>query len=308
MREAKTIRERIEELKGQRNALILAHNYQLPEVQDAADFCGDSLDLSRKAASARAEVIVFCGVHFMAETASILCPDKLVLMPDPNSGCPMADMITAQQLARLKGEHPDAAVVCYVNSPAEVKAESDLCCTSANSCEIVESIEPGRPVIFVPDKYLGDYTARRTGRELILWEGYCPTHVAITPEHVEAARAKHPEAVLIAHPECLPEVAGMADAVLSTSGMVRFARETGAREVIVATEIGLLHRLRKENPDKEFIPAYAGASCPNMKLTTLEKILWSLEELRHEVQVAPEVRERARGAIDAMVAAGARSD
>ena len=298
------ITARIEELKKRRNAMILAHNYQLPEVQDIADVCGDSLGLSRQAAAAQAEVIVFCGVYFMAETASILCPDKLVLIPDPNSGCPMADMITADQLRKLKARHPDAVTVCYVNSTAAVKAESDLCCTSANATEIVQAIEPGRPVIFVPDKYLGSYAARQTGRRLILWEGYCPTHAAITQEHVEAARAEHPDAAVMVHPECLPAVCEGAAAVLSTSGMVRFAHETDAPEVIVGTEIGLLHRLKKESPDKEFIPASPAASCSNMKLTTLDKILWSLEDMRHEVRVDEQTRARAIGALDAMVAAG----
>ncbi len=298
-----SIQGRIEELKARRGALILAHNYQLPEVQDIADFVGDSLGLSRKAAAAEAEVIVFCGVDFMAETAAILCPDKTVLMPDPNCNCPMANMVTPAGLLALKAEHPGAVVVSYVNTTVEVKAESDLCCTSANAAEIIESIDPDRPIIFVPDKYLGAYAGRQAGRELILWEGYCPTHVAITPEHVAAARRQHPGAVVTAHPECLPGVTEMAEAVRSTSGMVRFARETDAGEVIVATEIGLLYRLRKENPDKTFIPASPAASCKNMKRNTAEKILWCLEDMRYEMRVDPEVRERARGAIDAMVAA-----
>lgn len=296
--------KRIEELKARRRAVILAHNYQLPEVQDIADFLGDSLGLSRKAAQADAQVIVFCGVHFMAETASILCPDKTVLMPDPRSDCPMARMITAGELRALKLRHPGGVVVCYVNSTAEVKAESDLCCTSANAVEVVGAIEPGKPVIFVPDKYLGAYAAARAGRELILWEGYCPIHACILPEDVERARAEHPGAVVMVHPECLPEVSARADVVESTSGMCRFARQTDARQIVVGTEVGLLYRLRKENPEKVFYPLSEAAICPNMKRNTLEKVLWSLEEMRHEVRVPEEVRGRARRAIEAMVAAG----
>ena len=299
-----TLRGKIQDLKARRNAVILAHNYQVPEVQEIADFRGDSLELSRKAAATDAEVIVFCGVQFMAETASILSPDKMVLMPEPEAGCPMADMIDAGQLRQMRTVHPGAAVVCYVNSSAEVKAESDMCCTSANACEIVSSIEPDRPIIFVPDKYLGAYAATRTGRDLILWQGYCPIHVVITPERVETAKAEHPGALLIVHPECVPPVTRMADAVLSTSGMCRFARESDAREFIVGTEVGLLYRLRKENPEKSFVPASEAAACPNMKRNTLEKVLWSLEDLKHEVRVSEDIRSRACRALDAMVAPG----
>jgi len=295
---------KIRELAAERKAVILAHNYQLPAVQEVADFSGDSLELSRKAADADAEVIVFCGVQFMAETASILCPDKTVLLPEPEAGCPMADMITAEQLRDLKARNPEAVVVCYVNSTAEVKAESDLCCTSANACEVIGSVEPDRPIIFVPDKYLGMYAAAQTGRDLILWQGYCPIHVAITPGRVQRAKAEHPGAVLMVHPECIPPVTRMADAVRSTSGMCRFARDSDARQFIVGTEIGLLYRLRKENPEKEFFPASEAAVCPNMKRNTLEKVLWCLEDLRHEVRVSEDVRTRARRALDAMVGAG----
>ena len=296
--------DRIDELKARRNAVILAHNYQIGPVQDMADFLGDSLGLSRKAAETDADVIVFCGVHFMAETASILCPDKTVLIPDPMSGCPMANMISAEQLRALKQEHSDAVVVCYVNSTAEVKAECDLCCTSANAAAVVNSIAPGRPVIFVPDKYLGAYTAAQRGRDMILWEGYCPTHVCITPEDVERARAARPDAAVMVHPECLLEVSRLADAVESTSGMCRFARETDAKEIVLGTEIGMLHRLRKENPDKVFYPLSEAAVCPNMKKNTVEKVLWSLEEMQHEVRVPEETRVRALRAIEAMVATG----
>jgi len=305
MSPARPIVERIRELKARRNAVILVHNYQRPELQDIADFLGDSLGLSRRAAETDADVIVFCGVHFMAETASILCPDKAVLMPDPASDCPMARMITAGELRALKQGYPDAAVVCYVNSTAEVKAESDLCCTSANAAEVLSSIEPDRPVIFVPDKYLGAHAAAQTGRDLILWEGYCPVHACITPQDIDRARAEHPHAAVIVHPECLPEVSAKADAVESTSGMCRYAREADARELVVGTEVGLLYRLRKENPQKAFYPASRAAVCPNMKRNTLEKVLWSLEDLRHEIRVPDDVRTAARRAIEAMVATGA---
>ncbi len=268
MSTAPSVQERIADLKVRRNAVILAHNYQLPQVQDIADFRGDSLGLSRKAAGVGADVIVFCGVRFMAETASILSPDKTVLMPDERAGCPMADMIDVAQLAELKRRHPEAVVVCYVNSTAEVKAASDLCCTSANACEVVSSVEPGREIIFVPDKYLGAYVAAQIGRDLILWDGYCASHVAIRPEHIEKARTECPQAAVMVHPECTPDVTRMADAVLSTSGMLRFARESRARDIIVGTEVGLLYRLRRENPDKRFLPAFEGAVCRTMKLTT----------------------------------------
>jgi quinolinate synthase len=300
----KSILERIGQWKQKRDAVLLAHNYQRPEVQEAADFLGDSLGLSREAARTDAEMIVFCGVHFMAETAAILSPNKTVLIPDENSGCPMANMISAEKLRELKAEHPDAAVVCYVNSTAEVKAESDMCCTSANAIEIVNSIQPDRPVIFVPDKFLGSWTAEKTGRDLILWEGYCPTHASITPTDVEKAREKHPGAVVMVHPECLPEVSRMADVVESTSGMCRFAAESDADEIIVGTEKGLIHRLRRENPGKTFHPISPAAVCPNMKLHTLEKVLWSLQERETVVSVPEETAERARQAIDAMVSVG----
>ena len=302
--EITTMQEEIRALAAERDAVILAHNYQVPEVQDVADFVGDSLGLSREAAATDAEAIAFCGVHFMAETAAILCPDKTVLIPDPESACPMADMIDADQLRALKAEHPRAVVVCYVNSSAEVKAESDLCCTSANAPAVVGSIEAGREIIFVPDKFLGSWTAARTGRKLILWQGYCPTHACITPGDIERVRRAHPQALVMVHPECLAEVVQMADAVESTSGMCRFARQSNAREFVVGTEVGILHRLRKENPHKAFYPASDAALCPNMKRNTLEKVLWALEEMQHEVKVRPDVADRARRAIEAMVASG----
>jgi quinolinate synthase len=292
---------RIRELKKKRNAVILAHNYQLPEVQDIADYRGDSLELSRIAASTNAKVIVFCGVHFMAETASILCPQKTILLPDKEAGCPLATMITAGQLAGLKRRYPEAVVVGYVNTSAEVKSLLDVCCTSTNAVAVVNSLKDKKEIIFVPDKYLADYVARKTGRKLISWDGFCPTHVKILPEDIAREKKFHPGAEVLAHPECLPEVVAMADAVLSTSGMSRYAKESKAREFIVGTEVGIIHRLKQDLPDKEFYPASERAVCPNMKRTTQEKVLWSLETMREEVKVGDEMRRRARKAIDRML-------
>ena len=296
--------ERIERLKKQRNAIILAHNYQLGEVQDIADFVGDSLELSQKAAQTDAEVIVFCGVHFMAETASILCPDKIVVLPDMHAGCPMADMITAEGLRQKKKEHPGAAVVCYINSSAEVKAEADVCCTSANAVRIVDKLPGGTEILFVPDQYLGHYISAKTGREMILWPGFCPTHARIKSQDIIRLRQEHPQAKVVVHPECRPDVIALADEVLSTGGICRFASRTEVPEVIVGTEIGIIHRLRKENPDKRFIPASEQAVCPRMKLITLENVLWTLEEMAPEVKVPDEIRIRAKAAVDKMLEVG----
>lgn len=292
---------RIEELKKKKKAIILAHNYQLGEVQDIADFVGDSLGLSQEAAKTNAEIIVFCGVHFMAETAAILCPEKTVLMPDTEAGCPMADMIDAEKLRALKEKHPDAVVVCYVNTTAEVKAESDICCTSANAVKVVESIPKDREIIFVPDKYLGQYVSKITGREFILWRGFCPTHVKILAEDIKQCKKEHPDAEVIVHPECTPEVIALADRVLGTTGICKAVRELKAREFIIGTEIGILHRLRKENPDKIFYPPSDRAICPNMKKTTLEKVLWSLEDMKEEIKVPDDVRARALKAVERMI-------
>jgi quinolinate synthase len=294
------IEKKIKELKKKRNAIILAHNYQLPEVQDVADFRGDSLELSRIAAKTDARVIVFCGVHFMAETASILCPDKKVIMPDVLSGCPMANMITAEDLRRLKREYPKAIVVGYVNTSAQVKAELDICCTSTNALKVVNSIKE-KEIIFVPDKYLADFVSRRTGKKLISWNGLCPTHVKILPEDIQREKKFHPKAKVMVHPECLSGVIDLADVLLSTSQMCKFAGETEAKEIIVGTEVGLIYRLKKDNPTKEFYPASEAAVCPNMKRTTQEKILWALEELKEEVRVPDEIRQRSKKAIDRML-------
>jgi len=295
------LEKKIRELKKKRDAVILAHNYQLPEVQDVADFHGDSLELSRKAAKTDAKIIVFCGVYFMAETASIICPEKLIIMPDILAGCPMANMIKASDVRELRQKHPEAAVVGYVNTPAEVKAELDVCCTSTNAVAVVNSLKDKKEVIFIPDKYLADYVSRRTGRKLITWKGFCPTHVRILTEDIKREKKFHPKAKVLAHPECLPAVVDMADEVLSTSQMCKFAKETSAKEMIVATEVGLVYRLKKDNPDKEFYPASEAAVCPNMKRTTQEKVLWALEELKEEVKVPDHIRIRAKQAIDKML-------
>jgi quinolinate synthase len=294
---------RILDLKEKRNAIILSHNYQRAEVQDIADFVGDSLDLSQKAASANADVIVFCGVHFMAETASILCPDKVVLLPDKNAGCPMADMITTDQLRQKKKEFPGRPVVCYVNSSAEVKSECDTCCTSANAVKVTERQEASE-IIFIPDQYLGQYVASKTNKKLILWPGYCPTHMKILPEDITRLKAQYPEAKAVVHPECRPDVIAVADEALSTGGILRFARESNAPVIIIGTEIGIIHRLQKENPGKKFIAASSKAVCPNMKLTNLEKILWSLEEMSPEVKVPEGIRLKAKSAVDRMLEVG----
>jgi quinolinate synthase len=295
--------EKISDLKKRRNAVILAHNYQLGEVQDIADFVGDSLELSQNAAKTDAGVIVFCGVHFMAETASILCPEKVVLLPDMNAGCPMADMITAELLREKKKEHPQAVVVCYINSSAEVKAESDICCTSANAVGVIESLD-AQEILFVPDQYLGHYISTKTGKKMILWPGFCPTHVRIKPERIKELKREYPQAKVVVHPECTPEVIALADEVLSTSGMCRYAQRDEVREMIVGTELGIIHRLKKENPGKRFIPVSKQAICPNMKLITLEKVLWSLEEMNPEVKVPEGIRLRAKTAVDKMLKIG----
>jgi quinolinate synthase len=298
----KEIIEKILELKKKRNAVILAHNYQRPEVQDIGDFVGDSLELSRKAAEQKAaDTIVFCGVHFMAETASILSPDKVVLLPDAGAGCPMANMITAEDLVKKKKEVPGAHVVCYVNSSAAVKAESEICCTSANALEVVRSVGEGE-IIFVPDQYLGHWVSTKLCRPMILWPGYCPTHVRIQPQDILRQKEKYPDAIVLAHPECRPEVHAVADEVLSTGGMLRFARQTQAGTLIIGTETGILHRLRRENPGKVFVPASGKAICPNMKKITLEKILWCLEDMKPEIKVPQGMRIRAKLALEKMLA------
>jgi len=291
-------------LKERRNAVILAHNYQRAEVQDAADFTGDSLELARKATQVDADVIAFCGVYFMAETAAILNPGKTVLIPDETAGCPMADMITGAQLRELKAKHPGALAVCYVNSTAEVKAECDICVTSGNAERVMASLPAGREVLFVPDRHLGGHVAEKLGAKYVLWPGYCPTHARLTAVRIAAARAAHPGAPVLVHPECPKDVRDAADECLSTGGMCAYARKSAATEIVVGTETGILHRLRKENPGKRFFPVDEAMTCPNMKKTTLESLRDCLRDMSPRVTVAPDVAVRAKRAIDAMLAAG----
>ena len=292
--------QQIARLKEERRAVILAHNYQLGEVQDIADFVGDSLELSRRATEVEAEVIVFCGVMFMAETAKILNPQRTVLIPDPRAGCPLADMAPVEEVRKRKAELPGVPVVAYVNTTADVKAEVDICCTSANAVKVVNSL-PDQRVLFLPDRNLAYWVQRHTQKEIIPWDGYCPTHQRIMPQDVRRLKEQHPQAVVIVHPECTPDVIDLADEVLSTGQMVRWAREADAREVIVGTEVGLIHRLKKESTEKTFIPISMLTTCPNMKRITLEKVLWALEDTRHPVEVPEDIAGRARRAIERML-------
>ena len=295
---------RLAELKKKRNAVILAHSYQLPEIQDAADYVGDSLGLSRIAAGTDAEVILFCGVHFMAETAAILSPGKTVVVPDMNAGCPMANMVTPRQLREWRDRNPGAIVVTYVNSSAAVKALSDICCTSANAVEVVASLPREGKMLFVPDRNLGHYVMSKLGREMELWNGFCPTHERMLPEMAVEAKKKHPGALLVAHPECRPALVAMADHVASTTGIVKFCHDNPAREFIIATEIGVLHPLRKANPDKVFHPLTPIADCPNMKLNSIEKMVWALEDMEPTVSVPAEIAEKALRPIQRMLEIG----
>lgn len=294
--------EDIKRLKQERNALILAHVYQRPEVQEVADIFGDSLELSRRAAATDADVIVFCGVHFMAESAAILSPDKIVLLPEENAGCPMADMVTAEELRAKKREIPGAVVVAYVNTSAEVKAESDICCTSANAVKIVQSIPEDKPIIFIPDKNLGSYVANKTGRAMTLWEGWCNTHDWVTTEEVLKAKEEHPDALVLIHPECRPEVVALADYVSSTTGLIKYAKESDAKEFIVGTEAGIMHQLYKQCPDKDFYLATRRLVCPNMKATTLEKVKQALETMQPQITVPQDIREKALACLEKMLA------
>ena len=294
------IRTQIAKLKQEKNAVILAHNYQLPDVQDIADFTGDSLELARKGAQVEEDVIVFCGVHFMAETTAMLSPEKTVLMPDEQAGCPMADMASGEALLTLKARHPGAVVVCYVNSTAEVKALSDVCCTSSNAIAIVNRIPKNKEIIFVPDKYLGGHISRMAERDIILWDGYCPTHAKIIEDHIRLARQKYLNAPIIVHPESRKEVCLAADEVLSTGQMCAYAKTSAAETIIVGTEVGLLHRLRKENPGKTFVPLLGQAVCPNMKRNTVEKILWALQNMAPIITVPADVSAKANRAVKAM--------
>jgi len=294
--------ERIVALRKKINAIILAHNYQRPEVQDIADYTGDSLELSRKAAETDADVIVFCGVHFMAETAKILSPQKIVLLPDENAGCPMADMITPEQLAQEKRKYPEVNVICYVNSSAAIKANSDICCTSANAVQVVQAMDGIEPMLFVPDQYLGHYTMRKSGRKMNFWPGYCPTHMKIGVDDIARRKVRYPDAKVVVHPECRPDVIDAADEALSTGGIIRYARSYRGNTLIVGTETGILHRLYKENPAVEYVPVTERALCPNMKRITLEKVLWAMEELKPRIEISEDVGQPALLAVERMLA------
>ena len=294
--------KRINELRKEHKAVILAHNYVLGEVQDIADFVGDSLELSIKAAATQAPVIVFCGVSFMAETTKLLAPNSTVLLPEVSAGCPMADMASAEAVQALRKEHPDAVFVAYVNTTAAVKAEVDICCTSANAEKIVSSIPEDKEIVFLPDQNLGGNVMKKLNREMILFPGYCPTHHRVTPEQLDAIRQQYPDAPIMVHPECPVEVTAKADAALSTGGMLKFVKESPAKQIIVGTESGIIHRLRKENPDKEFIALAPAPRCMNMKKITLESVLKSLEEMQTPVELPQTMIQRAKLPIERMLA------
>lgn len=291
---------RIKGLKKEKKAVILAHNYQIGDVQDVADFIGDSLGLSQQAARVEEEVIIFCGVHFMAETASILAPEKTVLLPALDAGCPMADMITASELKAWKRSYPGRKVVCYVNTSAEVKAECDICCTSSNAVRVANSIK-GDEILFVPDKNLAAYVARHTDKTIIPWDGYCYVHNNILARHIREKKELFPKAEVWVHPECRPEVIDLADKVLSTGNMVKEASQTEKKEVIIGTETGIIYRLKKENPRTNFYPAREQAFCSNMKKIDLKKILHSLEKMVYRIEVPLRISQRARGSIEKMI-------
>lgn len=307
------LQEEILRLKETRNAVLLAHNYQIPGIQDIADYVGDSLGLSSIAAKTDADIIVFCGVHFMAETAAIISPEKKVLIPDPEAGCSLAASINAEQLREWKREHPNAVVVSYVNTTAEVKAESDYCCTSTNAVEVVQAIPEDREILFLPDMFLGAYVSAKTGRKLHIWPGECHVHAGIRPEDIVAQRRAHPQAEMLIHPECGcvtscmylsadPEN-GLGEAyIYSTEGMVRHVQNSSSREFLIATEVGILHRMQKEAPDRTFLPVNPEAVCQYMKMITLDKVLRSLRHDVFEVRVPEDIARRARTAIERMLA------
>lgn len=294
------MREKIKSLLKKRKAIMLAHNYQPPEIQDIADLCGDSLELSIKASITDAEVILFCGVTFMAETASVLSPEKRVLLPRKDAGCPMADMVTPVQLKAKLAGLPSMPVVTYVNSSASVKAMSTICCTSANAVEVVNSLE-AEEILMIPDRNLAQYTASKTNKKIHLWNGYCPFHDSLTPEDVQKAKKMHPDALFMAHPECRPEVLELADAIASTSGMIRYAGESDSLSFIVGTEIGMLYPLKKANPGKEFYPASKDMLCDDMKKISLDDIIRSLETMEGEVKVPEDIRLPALKAVQGMI-------
>lgn len=294
--------EKIQELKKKHNAVILGHNYQLPEIQDIADYTGDSLELSKIAARTDADMIVFCGVYFMAETAKILSPKKTVLIPDKNAGCPMANMINVEELRDFKNQHPGVPVVAYVNTSADIKAEVDICCTSGNAINVVKNMDSDK-VLFVPDKSLGSYVAKMVPeKEVICWQGFCPTHHRILAVDVVKAKREHPNALVVSHPECNFDVVALSDIVDSTSGMIRRINESTEKEFIICTERGLIHQFQKSNPDKVFYNPSPLNICPNMKKITLEKLLWCLEDLKYEITLSDDIIARSRNAMEKMIA------
>ncbi len=298
----KRLQQQIRQLAADQGALLMAHNYERDEIQEIADITGDSLALSIEAKKTDKQIIVFCGVHFMAESAAILAPDKIVLLPRADAGCPMADMVTAEGLRKFKQQHPDATVVTYVNSSAAVKAESDICCTSSNAVSVARSVK-AKKLLLVPDRNLGRYIASQTPeKECICWEGYCPVHDQLKVEEIKQAKEDHPEALFMVHPECQPEILEMADHICSTSGMYEFAAKNPAKKFIVGTENGILWRLRKENPDKQFIVPSPVLVCRDMKLTRLEDVLLCLETMKPQVTVPEEIRVKAKQALDKMLA------
>ncbi|SPD73749.1 Quinolinate synthase A [uncultured Desulfobacterium sp.] len=301
----KSLQEEIRRLVGQKNAIILAHNYQPPEIQDVADLCGDSLELSIKASKTDADVIVFCGVHFMAETASILCPDKKILLPKLDAGCPMADMITAKTLGEIRQKRPELVVISYVNTTADVKAQTDICCTSANVIQVVNSVDPAMEIFMTPDKNLAQYARKNSDRRISFWDGYCPIHNSLTPGQVMKVKKAHPEAVFLAHPECPPEVLALADLIKSTSGMLSFVSQSDKKEFIIGTEIGIIHPMSKANPGKMLIPADPDMICRQMKKISLTDMIGALNEMQPEVKVPEDIRLKAKGAVDRMLAISA---
>lgn len=308
--------EEIQEWKKKRNAILLAHNYELPEIQDIADVLGDSLALARAAVNTSADVIVFCGVHFMAETAAILNPEKTVLLPDLEAGCSLADSITADQLYEWKAQYPEAVVVAYVNTTAEVKALSDYCCTSSNAVDIVRSIPEDKEILFLPDMFLGNFVKRETGREnMHIWMGECHVHAGIAPHQVEGVLKQHPEAELLVHPECGCSTSSMylmsegilpknKTHILSTGNMLQYSKNSQADEFIVATEVGIIHQMQKQNPEKRFVAANPEAVCPFMKMITLEKVLYALKENKHIITVPNDTAQKAKLAIERMISIG----
>ena len=297
----KQAKKKIAELKGELNAIIVAHNYQQPEVQDIADLTGDSLELARKCAEVETRTIVFCGVRFMAETAAILNPSSIVLLSHADAGCPLADMIDVEMLRQWKQRYPKAAVVAYVNTTAAVKAESDFCCTSANGAEVVNAV-PNEEILFIPDQNLGHYVSTKTSKKMILYPGFCDTHARITAAEVELAKQRYPQAKVLVHPECRPEVIDLADAALSTSQMLRYAKQSSDKTFLIGTEEGILHPLKKQNPDKEFHIITNNFICPDMKKTTLETVIETMQTKRNVVTIPEEIRIRAKQAIDRMLA------